>query len=218
MRPQGCALLEAAKGRPYTVAVSCCRWGPRRVSPVRGEAPFTSRGHAAHPLAAMSEGCCRHPPASPATAGHPAFPLSKPSHVACAAHLCPCAFEPTLHCCAACQSPAFPFRTHTPRCLPVKIGRAAHLCTTACTKAWCSHHPIAPMNGMRLPAPPPSPQVACASHPCIAAFGGAVALLRRLPRAGVDPDAGGHNGRRAPHIAAESNIPAVRAAPWLATC
>ncbi|KAI8469642.1 MAG: hypothetical protein J3K34DRAFT_276757 [Monoraphidium minutum] len=45
-------------------------------------------------------------------------------------------------------------------------------------------------------------QVACAAHLCTAVFEGDVPLLRRLARAGMDPDAGDYDGRRAAHIAA----------------
>jgi len=53
-------------------------------------------------------------------------------------------------------------------------------------------------------------QVASAAHLCTAVFEGDVPLLRRLLRAGMDPDAGDYDGRRAAHIAAaESALPAV---------
>ncbi|KIY97805.1 hypothetical protein MNEG_10157 [Monoraphidium neglectum] len=54
-------------------------------------------------------------------------------------------------------------------------------------------------------------QVACAAHLCTAVFEGDVKLLRRLVRAGMPPDSGDYDGRRAAHIAAaESSLAALK--------
>jgi ankyrin repeat protein len=54
-------------------------------------------------------------------------------------------------------------------------------------------------------------QVTCAAHLCTCVFDGDVALLRKLLRAGLDPDAGDYDGRRAAHIAAaESSLVALK--------
>lgn len=61
--------------------------------------------------------------------------------------------------------------------------------------------------------PAPMRQVVCAAHLCTAVFEGDVPLLRRLVRAGMSPDSGDYDGRRAAHIAAaESSLAAVSGA------